>query len=78
MARIFITGSSQGLGLMAGQLLIAHGHAVVLHGRDSRAGRRRARGGARRGGAVVGDLSGLAGMRAVAEQADAHRSLSTR
>ncbi len=34
MARILITGSSTGLGLMAGQLLIAQGHTVVLHGKD--------------------------------------------
>jgi NAD(P)-dependent dehydrogenase (short-subunit alcohol dehydrogenase family) len=34
MARIFVTGSSTGLGLMAGQLLIKQGHKVVLHGRN--------------------------------------------
>ena len=34
MARVFITGSSDGLGLMAARLLINEGHAVVLHGRN--------------------------------------------
>jgi NAD(P)-dependent dehydrogenase (short-subunit alcohol dehydrogenase family) len=34
MARVFITGSSDGLGLMAAQLLIEQGHQVVLHGRN--------------------------------------------
>ena len=34
MAKSFITGSSAGLGLLAAQLLIEPGHAVVLHGRD--------------------------------------------
>jgi NAD(P)-dependent dehydrogenase (short-subunit alcohol dehydrogenase family) len=34
MSRIFITGSSAGLGLMAGQWLTEHGHQVVLHGRN--------------------------------------------
>ena len=34
MARIFITGSSDGLGLMAARLLIAQGHTVVAHARD--------------------------------------------
>ena len=34
MARVFITGSSDGLGLMAGKLLIEQGHEVVLHGRN--------------------------------------------
>ena len=33
MARVFITGSSDGLGLMAARLLIYQGHEVVLHGR---------------------------------------------
>lgn len=34
MARIFITGSTDGLGLMAAQLLLENGHQVVLHARD--------------------------------------------
>jgi NAD(P)-dependent dehydrogenase (short-subunit alcohol dehydrogenase family) len=34
MARIFISGSSTGLGLMAGQLLVQQGHRVVLHTRN--------------------------------------------
>jgi len=39
MARVFITGSSDGLGLMTGQLLADEGHRVVLHARnDARAG----------------------------------------
>ncbi len=34
MARVFITGSSDGLGRMAAQLLIEQGHTVVLHARN--------------------------------------------
>ena len=34
MSRIFITGSSEGLGLMAGQQLAEQGHQVVLHARN--------------------------------------------
>src|SRR5947208_832884 len=34
-ARIFITGSADGLGLMAAKLLISQGHRVVLHGRNA-------------------------------------------
>jgi len=34
MARIFITGSSDGLGRMAAELLIEQGHRVVLHSRS--------------------------------------------
>jgi NAD(P)-dependent dehydrogenase (short-subunit alcohol dehydrogenase family) len=38
MARVFITGSADGLGLMVGQLLADQGHKVVLHARnDARA-----------------------------------------
>lgn len=33
MARVFITGSSQGLGLIAGRLLAEQGNEVVLHAR---------------------------------------------
>jgi len=34
VSRVFITGSSDGLGLMAGRLLAAEGHSVVLHARN--------------------------------------------
>ena len=39
MARIFITGSSDGLGLLAAQALVGEGHRVVLHGRNETRGR---------------------------------------
>ena len=68
MANVFVTGSSDGLGLMAGKLLIEQGHEVVLHGRND--GRSRdARGvvpGAK--SVVTGDLSIIAGTTAVAEE----------
>jgi NAD(P)-dependent dehydrogenase (short-subunit alcohol dehydrogenase family) len=35
MAKVFISGSSTGLGLMTGQLLVEQGHHVVLHGRSA-------------------------------------------
>jgi NAD(P)-dependent dehydrogenase (short-subunit alcohol dehydrogenase family) len=68
MARVFISGSSTGLGLMAGQLLVEQGHRVVLHARnEARAGHARAS--LRQAEAVViGDVSTVAAMRAVAEQ----------
>ena len=34
MARVFITGSADGLGLMEARLLVSQGHQVVLHGRN--------------------------------------------
>jgi NAD(P)-dependent dehydrogenase (short-subunit alcohol dehydrogenase family) len=39
MRRFFITGSSDGLGLLAAKALIAHGHKVVLHARNEKRGR---------------------------------------
>jgi len=39
MARIFITGSSDGLGSMAAKLLADQGHKVVLHARNPERGR---------------------------------------
>lgn len=72
MSTILITGSSDGLGLAAGRLLDEQGHKVVLHARnDVRVDdARTALPGA--AGVVVGDVSTLAGIRAVAEQAAAH------
>ena len=38
MARVFITGSADGLGQLAGNALIAQGHQVVLHARNEKRG----------------------------------------
>jgi NAD(P)-dependent dehydrogenase (short-subunit alcohol dehydrogenase family) len=71
VARVFVTGSSQGLGLMATERLAAQGHEVVLHARD--AGRAEA---ARRAlpaaaSVLVADVSTIAAMRSLADQANA-------
>lgn len=68
-ARIFITGSSDGLGLTAGEQLARQGHRVVLHARSEEraAAARRALPAAER--VIVGDVSTLAGMKAVAQAA---------
>src|SRR5215203_4117150 len=39
MARIFITGSADGLGQLAAKSLIDQGHEVVLHARNEQRGR---------------------------------------
>jgi len=71
MTRIFITGSSEGLGLMAGQLLVEWGHRVTLHARNNERAAD-ARGSLPQAEAVVvGDLSSIAQMRQVAEQVNA-------
>jgi NAD(P)-dependent dehydrogenase (short-subunit alcohol dehydrogenase family) len=71
MYRIFITGSSDGLGLMAAKLLSENGHRVTLHARNStRAGDAR-RELPNAEAIVVGDLSSIAETRAVAETVNA-------
>ena len=36
MSRVFITGSADGLGLLAAKELISKGHSVVLHARNEK------------------------------------------
>ncbi|HTJ91495.1 MAG TPA: SDR family NAD(P)-dependent oxidoreductase, partial [Pararobbsia sp.] len=71
MARIFISGSSTGLGLMAGQLLTAQGHQVVLHARNAKRAddTRRAFGDAE--AVIEGDLETIEGAKTVAERVNA-------
>ncbi len=66
MSRIFISGSSTGLGLMAADLLIEEGHQVVLHARNAARAddARRARPGT--DAVVEGDLDTVAGAKEVA------------
>jgi NAD(P)-dependent dehydrogenase (short-subunit alcohol dehydrogenase family) len=68
MARVFITGSSDGLGRMAGQLLVEQGHSVVLHARDEQRGREALSAVLGAETVVIGDLRSLAQMRNVAAQ----------
>ena len=70
MSRILITGSSEGLGLMAGQLLVNQGHQVVLHARSQSRAADAKRGLPEAEAIVVGDVSSIAGTRQVAEQAN--------
>ncbi len=68
MARVFITGSSDGLGKMAGQLLVELGHKVVLHARNAERGREAMSAVPGAETVVTGDLSSIAQTRNVAEQ----------
>jgi NAD(P)-dependent dehydrogenase (short-subunit alcohol dehydrogenase family) len=71
MSRIFITGSSDGLGLMAAQLLLEQGHSVVLHARNvqrAEAAHRKLPGAE---AIVTGDLASLQQMHSVADQVNA-------
>jgi len=71
MARVFITGSSDGLGLMAARRLVDEGHDVVLHARNDVRARDAWSSLPSAEAVVIGDLSTLAGMRHVAQQANA-------
>jgi NAD(P)-dependent dehydrogenase (short-subunit alcohol dehydrogenase family) len=70
MSRIFITGSSEGLGLMAGQLLAERGHQVVLHARNGERAENARTGLPNVEAVVEGDVSTVAGARSVADQAN--------
>jgi NAD(P)-dependent dehydrogenase (short-subunit alcohol dehydrogenase family) len=68
MARVFITGSSDGLGQMAAQLLIEQGHNVVLHARSEQRGQQALAAVPGAESVVIGDLASIAQTRNVAEQ----------
>ena len=71
MSRIFITGSSDGLGLLAARLLADEGHHVTLHARsDARAADAR-RALPQAEAVAVGDLSSIEQVRRVARQVNA-------
>lgn len=71
MARIFVTGSSDGLGRMAAQLLVERGHAVVLHARHEARGREAMAAVPGADAVLLGDLASLRQTRSLAEQANA-------
>jgi NAD(P)-dependent dehydrogenase (short-subunit alcohol dehydrogenase family) len=66
--RVFITGSSDGLGQMAAKLLIENGHKVVLHARNEKRAKDAMAAIPKAEGCVVGDLSFIAETKSVAEQ----------
>src|SRR5690554_1291413 len=72
VARVFVTGSAQGIGAETARQLLDLGHQVVLHARNEERGRaaRAANPGA--AAVVVGDFEHLDEVRALAAAADAH------
>lgn len=69
--RVFITGSADGLGLMAGRLLAGQGHSVVLHARNQLRARDAKASLPQAEAVVMGDVSTIAAMVSVAEQVNA-------
>lgn len=68
--RIFITGSTDGLGRAAAAALIAQGHQVVLHARSAERARALADLAPRAAGVAVGDLASAEQTKSLAEQVD--------
>jgi NAD(P)-dependent dehydrogenase (short-subunit alcohol dehydrogenase family) len=68
MARIFITGSTDGLGRAAARALLDEGHQVVLHARSLERAAAVADLASRSEGVVVGDLGSDVHTRSVAQQ----------
>lgn len=70
MAKIFITGSTDGLGLLAARMLSEAGHEVVLHARNADRANDAHRLLPQARAVLVGDLSDLDATRRLAEQAN--------
>jgi NAD(P)-dependent dehydrogenase (short-subunit alcohol dehydrogenase family) len=66
MARIFITGSSDGLGSAVAQRLISRGHSVVLHARNAQRAKDATSAAPGAETVVTGDLSSLSSTKALA------------
>src|SRR5437879_13792943 len=68
MGRIFITGSTDGLGRAAARTLMEEGHEVVLHARSGARASAVADLAPRSGGVVIGELSSAVETRRIADQ----------
>ena len=68
MSRVFITGSADGLGKLAAQLLVEQGHHVVLHARNAKRAKDALAAVPGAETVVIGDLSSISETRSVAEQ----------
>jgi NAD(P)-dependent dehydrogenase (short-subunit alcohol dehydrogenase family) len=68
MARIFITGSSDGLGSMAAKLLADQGHKVVLHARNAQRARQALEKVPEAENVLIGDLSSVDETKKLAEE----------
>jgi NAD(P)-dependent dehydrogenase (short-subunit alcohol dehydrogenase family) len=71
MSRILITGSADGLGKMAAELIAEAGHQVVLHARNKKRSEQAFSAVPRAEAAIHGDLSSVEETKSVADQANA-------
>jgi NAD(P)-dependent dehydrogenase (short-subunit alcohol dehydrogenase family) len=72
MARIFITGSSDGLGQAAAKILAEQGHNVFLHARNSTRASQAHAAVPKAQGVIIGDLSTIADLKNLASEANNH------
>lgn len=68
MARIFITGSSSGLGSLTAQRLVKNGHHVVLHARNAQRAKDALSACPGASNVLVGDLSSISETKKLAEE----------
>jgi NAD(P)-dependent dehydrogenase (short-subunit alcohol dehydrogenase family) len=71
MARIFITGSADGLGLLAAKALLKQGHQVVLHARNAERAKQALDKAPGATDALTADLSSIEETKALATKANA-------
>lgn len=71
MARIFITGSSDGLGQLAGISLLDQGHQVVLHARNKRRAEDVKKAAPEAEAILIGDLSSIDETKSLADDVNA-------
>jgi NAD(P)-dependent dehydrogenase (short-subunit alcohol dehydrogenase family) len=71
VARIFITGSADGLGKIAARRMVADGHRVVLHARHEKRAKEALAAIPGAESVVAGDLSSIAECRRIADQVNA-------
>lgn len=72
MARIFITGSSDGLGSLTAKSLIAQGHQVILHARNAQRAQDAATACPGSQAVLIADLTSLEETKILAAEADRH------
>jgi NAD(P)-dependent dehydrogenase (short-subunit alcohol dehydrogenase family) len=70
MVRVFITGSSDGIGLAAAKALCERGHKVTLHARNAQRAEQASKALPEAEGVLVGDLSSISETKKLAEEAN--------
>jgi NAD(P)-dependent dehydrogenase (short-subunit alcohol dehydrogenase family) len=71
MARVFVTGSADGLGQLAARRMVEDGHRVVLHARNDKRAKEALAAVPGAETVVVGDLSSIAECKQIAEEVNA-------